>query len=588
MKDYDQSRVFAPLFNTPHLAVALLDKSFNYIQVNDAYAQAAQQHPSFFPGKNHLALYPSETELLFRQALESGQPIHATGPQFGHEGGVLTHWEWSLVPILDALGEIDIFLFTLKNITLRVHAERELSMANESMIYIMESISSCIYFLNEDFVFTYANKAAEKYLKSIHKADLIGKCIWDAFPKLKDTIANEKYHTALQRGTPEHFEFRSPYTDQWTDVYVYPTPQGISVFFNDITAKKEAELELVRSQKIFSAIFHTSPTIKSIRCLKTDRYVEVNDAWIKAIGYTREEVIGKTPKEMQLPVTPGAVTMTQVFQERQLPFTGYPRVFRTKSGGIREGLTAASIIDINGEECALVTTTDVTELRALEREMQRLDRLNLIGQMASGVAHEIRNPLTVVRGLLQLLCGKYQDSAYQFNVMISELDRANVIITEFLALAKTKPDEQKLGNVNGVIERIFPMLKARASEFHRELCLGLSDIPEVLISEPEMRQILLNITINAIEASLQGTRVVISTYQSESEVVVAVTNIGPAITPEAKKLLGTPFFTTKDHGTGLGLAISYNLAKLHGGSIEVESDDTKTTFFVKLPIPTNK
>lgn len=582
------AKLYGPLFNTPHLAIALLDKEFNYIKVNETYARSCNHSADFFPGKNHFALYPSEALSLFREAVESRRQVQSVGRLSESEGALeqdFTYWEWTLSPVLDGQGGVDVLVFSLRNVTPRIRAEHDLIRANENNAHILESMSGSFYFLDRDFRFTYANKAAEKHSKSIHPDDIIGKRIWDMFPAMKDTIAYEKFHSAMGQRTCEHFEYLSPYTSKWTDVYVYPSPQGISVFFNDVTAKKESELEFARSQEKFATIFHASPTIMSIRCLKTDRYVEVNDAWVEAIGYTRDEVIGKTPVDMGLPTLPGAPTMTDVFKARQFPFKGRSRQFYTKARGLREGIMSATLIDIAGEECALVTTTDITEQRALEREMQRLDKLNVIAQMASGVGHEIRNPLTVVRGFLQLLQGRYPDSAYQFNLMISELDRANSIITEFLALAKTKPDAQKLGSINEVIERIFPMLRAKAFEFQREIYLDVSDIPEVLLSEPELRQILLNLTINAIEASTPGTRVDVRTYHTDKDAIVSVTNKGPVITSEIKNSLGTPFFTTKDHGTGLGLAVSYNLAKLHGGSIEVESNETETTFFLKLPLP---
>jgi len=421
----------------------------------------------------------------------------------------------------------------------------------ENMAHFLESISSSVYTLDRDYCFIYFNKAFEEYANTICSSDLRGKCFWDLFPQLKQDEAYKFYHTAMTERVAQHFEFLSPYTNKWTDTYIYPSPGGgISVCFNDITDKKEAELALSRSQLLFSTVFHASPTIMSIRCLRTDHYVEVNDAWVKAVGYSRDEAIGKTPIEL--------------------------------AGAIRENISSATIIKINGEDCALVVSVDITQQRALEREMQRLEKLNLIGQMAGGVGHEIRNPLTVVRGFLQLLQGKYADSSQQFEIMISEIDRANGIITEFLALAKTKPDEQKQGCLNEVIGRIYPMLQARAAQLCKELHFYPSDIPPLLISEPEMRQILLNITINAIEACQKA--VSIRTYYHENEVIVEIANDGPAIPPEIQVRLGTPFFTTKDHGTGLGLAISYNLIKLHGGRIDVESTEQNTVFFIKLPI----
>lgn len=586
MNDRSDKQILRRLFDSPYLALAILSKDFCLLEVNDTFARAAGKSVDHFGGKNLFTIYPEKDLPLFERAVRTGECVRSSTEIYAQDfGGGLSYWEWTLDPILDESGNTELLLLTLMEVTKRRKAELALSDTREHLEHLMGSIASGFYALDRNWRFTYLNRAAQEHTRSIVRKDLIGESIWEAFPLLKGTIAEEKFRATMEQGTTEHFEFHSPYTNKWTDVYVYPSHSGITIFFNDITARKEAELELARSEEKFATIFHANPTIMSIRCLRTDRYVEVNDAWVKAIGYSREEVIGKTPKEMQLPVTPGLPTLSDVFKTPAFPFENHPRVFRTKSGGVRDGIMSASLIELNGEPYALVSTTDVTEQRAMEREMQRLDRLNVIGQMASGVGHEIRNPLTVVRGFLQLLRGKYPDAERHFTIMISELDRANAIITEFLALAKTKPDQQVIGNINEIIDRIFPMLQARAFECNREVVLNLSPTPDVLLSEPEIRQVLLNLTMNAIEASHEGSPIIIGSKRTHEEVLVTVTNKGEQIPPDIKARLGTPFFTTKDHGTGLGLAVSLNLAKLHKGTIDIDSEGDTTTFTLRLPIP---
>lgn len=172
MNDMEKrAKLYEPLFNTPHLAIALLDKEFNYIEVNELYAQSTMLSPDFFPGKNHFTLFPSEALGLFREALESRQQVQSVGRLSQCEGTLeqdVTHWEWTLSPILDEQGEVDTLVFALRNVTSRVRAEKNLLKANENTTHILENMSGSFYFLDRDFRFTYANQAAARYTKSIH------------------------------------------------------------------------------------------------------------------------------------------------------------------------------------------------------------------------------------------------------------------------------------------------------------------------------------------------------------------------------------------------------------------------------------
>lgn len=228
---------------------------------------------------------------------------------------------------------------------------------------------------------------------------------------------------------------------------------------------------------------------------------------------------------------------------------------------------------------------DITDIKKREIEMVRLERLNLIGQMAAGISHEVRNPLTTVRGFLQMLEGKSESERNKefMEIAISEIDRANRIITDFLSLAKANIDESKYESINAVILRIFPMLEADAFNSNKEVVINLGEVPEIKINESEIRQLTLNLVRNALEATPEGGQVNILTYAEDAYIVLTISDEGTGIPLEVQEKIGTPFVTTKDNGTGLGLAISIGIANRHQAKFEFETGPNGTTFYIKFP-----
>ncbi len=249
-------------------------------------------------------------------------------------------------------------------------------------------------------------------------------------------------------------------------------------------------------------------------------------------------------------------------------------------------LISANHIKAEDARFVCAVFTDLSERKRFEAEILQLDRLNLVGEMAAGIGHEIRNPLTTVRGYLQMFRRKdqYAEHSEQFATMIDELDRANAIISEYLSLAKNKKVELKPGNVNKVIDVLFPLLQADAFRRGQTVELATGDVPEVKIDEREIRQLLLNLVRNGLEAMRPGGKVTIGTCSSDDEMVLEVKDTGAGLPPEILDRLGTPFLTTKEKGTGLGLAVCYRIAERHGATIRVKTSPRGTTFFVRFKV----
>ena len=234
---------------------------------------------------------------------------------------------------------------------------------------------------------------------------------------------------------------------------------------------------------------------------------------------------------------------------------------------------------------------NITEKKQYEQELKRLSNIDLIGQMAAGISHEIRNPMTTVRGFLQLLKEEpiYEKHNKHFNLMIEELDRANSIITEFLSMGNTRKLDLQMLDLNSIIRDIIPLIKIDTHNQNKYIQVDTNDIPELLLNRNEIRQLLINLYRNGLEAMDKEKVLTISTYkEGRGCVVLAVRDQGKGITPEVLEKLGTPFYTTKNNGTGLGLGVCYAIAARHNAKIEIQTGSEGTTFFVKFNYKNNE
>ncbi len=352
----------------------------------------------------------------------------------------------------------------------------------------------------------------------------------------------------------------------------------------DITVQKNAEEALRKSKELFYTIFNVNPIPMFIMSLKNWTIIEANEATLNYYGSTRDELIGARTVDVNFWVDPGerekfveAVTNEGFFNNKEVRFF-------TKSGEIKTVLLSGVAITWNNEKCYIAIHHNITELRRYQNEMARLDRLNLVGEMSAGIGHEIRNPMTTVRGFLQLLKEKdrYSQDKVYMDIMLEELDRTNSIITEFLSMAKDKAVELRKQSLNQKVRTIFPLLNAEAIKQDKNIDIELGDIPYIVIDRNEIKQLIHNLVRNGLEAMSPGGLLTIKTFKDDDGVVLAVQDQGSGIAPEILERIGTPFFTTKDNGTGLGLAVCYSIAQRNNAQIDIKTGSKGTTFYVRF------
>ncbi|MED1091033.1 ATP-binding protein [Bacillus paramycoides] len=234
----------------------------------------------------------------------------------------------------------------------------------------------------------------------------------------------------------------------------------------------------------------------------------------------------------------------------------------------------------------MVIIRDITERKKTEELLNKSDTLAAIGQLAAGVAHEVRNPLTVIKGFIQLFQINKEDQEKYFDLMLSEIERIEAILQEFLSIAKTDeiPTEKK--NIYKIFENVVSLINTKTIMTNIQVEL-IADSSEIIIecSENQLKQVFINILQNSIEAMPDGGKISIHMKEmNEDGVIIDIVDEGIGIPEERIKRLGEPFYSTKEKGTGIGLMLSYKIIDSHQGAISIMSDvGVGTTVTIYLP-----
>ncbi|WP_026563743.1 PAS domain S-box protein [Bacillus sp. UNC41MFS5] len=238
----------------------------------------------------------------------------------------------------------------------------------------------------------------------------------------------------------------------------------------------------------------------------------------------------------------------------------------------------------------LAIRNDITERKKTEEVLHRQDKLAAVGQLAAGVAHEIRNPLTSMKGYAEFLQLDEKDpERIEFlSIILDEIERVNTIVEDFMVLAKPKAVELEEKNVVPVIKNVVSLLEFEARKKNVRLTFDCNqEIIQIECDENRLKQVFLNFIKNGIEAMPNGGELHVKTIIHDNNVQISIQDTGVGISKEKLKKLGEPFYTTKKNGNGLGLMVSFKIIESHNGKVFVESELNKgTTFNILLPAKT--
>jgi len=374
------------------------------------------------------------------------------------------------------------------------------------------------------------------------------------------------------------------------------------VVVHDVTRQNRDQNELRQSEERFAKAFRSSPVAITISTLSEGRYLDVNDAFLKIMDYPREAVIGRTVRELGIWVEAGE----RAAMVEQLSTVGSAKIlnskFRTKSDEVRLTNVFAERVEFDGVPCVLAITQDMTEANRLEEQLRQSQKMQAVGRLASGVAHDFSNMLSVIMGYSELLAERNPNgsSTKSIEEIRKAAERGASLTRQLLAFSRQQVLQPKTIKLNDAAESaakmLFPLL-GEDIEFLVKLDPAAGAVRADAI---QIEQVLLNLAINARDAMPRGGRLVIETGNIDLDancssaaglrpgphVVLSVSDSGCGMDAATLAHIFEPFFTTKPsgEGTGLGLAIVYGSVKQNGGHIWVTSQPRKGTCFkVYLP-----
>jgi len=509
-------------------------------------------------------------------------------------------------PIFDAKGNVAQMIEYSLDITERKRTEEALRESEEFRSSLLANSPNPIGVINPDSSIRYVNPALEK-LTGFSAAELIGKKApypyWTQ-ETLKKTIMG--FRKAMRQGDQRAEELYQKKNGErfWVKITSMPVVNDgefkyLLTNWVDITKRKQAEEALRQSEKKYKNLAEaTSDMIWEINEKGTFTFVSPR---IKDIlGYEASEVIGKK-KTLDLTTKAEAQKWLKRFKEinaKKEPFSGFEIAHLHKNGTtVLFEISGIPTFDNAGNFKGYVgVSKDITERKRMEEQLMLTDRLASIGELASGIAHELNNPLTSVIGFSQLLLEEDfpENLKEDLDTIYSEAQRASAIVKNLLTFARKHAPMRQITQVNNILEDV---LKLRAYE-HKVNNIALeknfaADLPETMVDYFQMQQVFLNLIVNAESAMLEANsngKLVITTSRKNHTIKVTIADNGPGIARENLRRVFDPFFTTKEvgKGTGLGLSICHGIITGHGGKIYAESAiNGGATFVVELPLNGN-
>ncbi|GGA09004.1 PAS domain-containing sensor histidine kinase [Paenibacillus marchantiophytorum] len=372
---------------------------------------------------------------------------------------------------------------------------------------------------------------------------------------------------------------------------------GVYAILKDLTEVKEQKKEIDKLYKQNQLILNSvSEGIYGIDL--SGRTIFWNQAAEAITGWKVDEMLGRQIHNLIRPIKSDGTfysneesPILNTILGNEFPVMKEDQFWRKDGTAFPVEYMSSPMLEGRGQILGTVITfKDITELKKTQELLIKSDKLSAVGQLAAGVAHEIRNPLTALKGFLQLLKTNSEKEQYYIDIMRKELQRIEFIVNEFLFVSKPQATHFVTKTVDSIVMSTIELLQPQALlgniEIEAEIAPGL---PAVSCDEHQIKQVFINILKNALESMAQGGTMRI---QAESDlpgrnITIRFIDEGCGIAPERLPKLGEPFYSTKEKGTGLGLMVCYRIIEAHGGLMQIRSKlDEGTTVEITLPSTT--
>lgn len=452
----------------------------------------------------------------------------------------------------------------------------------ENAIEILDRITDGFFALDESWRFTYINDEAS-YLLFRNREDLIGKNVWEEFPEAVNLPFYKQYHKALAEQIPVTFEAYFPPLDTWFDVRAYPSSSGLSIFFKDITKQKKI---LKQHEQHYKSLFEQNPDAVYAFDLNGN-YLSVNSKTETLLGYTEEELL--------------RLSFVPLVHEDDLERVN--QYYRNAANGITQNYEARAlhkdghVVYVNVTNIPIIVdgdivgvygiAKDITMEKQTEERLLRSEKLSAVGQLSASIAHEIRNPLTSLKGFLQLMKTSSTHNLQDYlHIMLEEINRIETITGELLLLAKPQVHQFHFEDIKEMVENVVILVHSQALMNKVDIDVNSDELPLVNCVGAQIKQVFINLIKNAIESMPNGGKIKINLQNDfKGGVCIQVIDHGCGIPEELLPKIGLPFYTTKDKGTGLGMMTTLKIIETHGGTVDILSEAGKgTTINIYIPV----
>lgn len=341
------------------------------------------------------------------------------------------------------------------------------------------------------------------------------------------------------------------------------------------------------SEESYKQLIDSLP--EPVYIIQEDKIIYGNKAGYELAKVTnREEIIGKTIFDFIVPEYENRLLerFKQIKKAKQ-PLNTIEYKVKRFDGSMFFFEVSSLLIVFGGKEAVLSIGKDITERREqTERLLQKSEKLALLGQMAAGIAHEIRNPLTSIKGFIQLFKSNQLQDEY-YDIVLSELERINNIVGEFLVLAKPTAAVFAEKDVKALIKDVVTLINTQSILSNVQIFVEYeSDLPTISCEENQLKQVFLNLLKNAIEAMPNGGNIDVKVFANgEGTVSIQIIDQGIGIPEDRIPTLGEPFYTTKEKGTGLGLMTCFKIIESHNGKLSIHSVEKEGTA-IEITLPT--
>lgn len=475
----------------------------------------------------------------------------------------------------------------------------------EQFRHTVESITDAFFTLDHDFRFTYINQHAAEIMGS-SVGEMLGQIIWEKCSIGYQSPFAKKYRFSAQTHKKLHFEEYFSPRDKWLEVHVYPSPDGLTVYFADISEqrKEREQLKLLNTavSKLNDVIIITEAEILDE---PGPKIVFVNQAFERVTGYSSHEVIGRCPRLLQGPNTDRKELDRIKTALKDAKPVSAQLINYSKSG--REYVLEIEIVplaDKSGHLTHFVAVQrDITDRIDMEQRLRESQKLEAVGHLTGGVAHDFNNLLTVIMGNAEMMTELVTEPNLRSmaGMTLSAAQRGAQLTSRLLAFARRQPLNPKSTDLNQLAQLMHPLIRRTLPEniefeFVPDLELGITEI-----DAGELDTALLNLVVNARDAMPDGGKLTIETANAvlddgyaahHAEVVpgeyvmISVSDTGCGMTPDTVRRAFEPFFTTKSvgKGSGLGLSMVFGFTKQSGGHLNIYSEQGEGTS-IKLYFP---